>query len=307
MAPTTRQGGDEKPRPPRLSRMLKRKRKTSDIAPTTELVDGAEKPSPPLQSRMVDRIKNTYDTLDIMTKFATKLVVLGGGLLALFLILNEIFGSRDLVLSSVDVPAEFAKQGYTGKLVSRQVAKRIQDSSQDLPRKLTFMFASDRVGEDRRRLEQNFRSRYNSEHQEVDVGINLGLANFPIELVFDGLCKLTGVETKRLVGILANQNNMLVYNVGYLHSVAGASYETFSEPFAITGDSENTRQASISNLVTKGARFALKHNNPIIYVLDDYRAQVAYSSSQNTWCKKKNENDNDRFVTLTLACACTTW
>jgi len=230
------------------------------------------------------------DALTAWITFATKAIILTGGIIALVFLLNEITRSRGLMFTDLDVPPSFASNGYTGKLISRQIAQRIQLSSQELPRKLTFMFASDRVGEDRRRLEENITSRYDSEHQEIDVAISLGVFDLPFEVIIESLRKITGAESKRVVGVLAQQNDTLVYNIGYLHSETGTRYETLYEPFKTPEQSDAARQA-IDNLVNKAARFILRHNNPVIYVLEDYRAEVAYSSSRNTWCKSINAQE----------------
>lgn len=259
--------------------------------------DRDPQPRRSLFQKMLAAVRAVNEILTAWITFATKAIILSGGILALLFVLSEITGSRGLVFTDLDVPSSFETNGYTGKLLSRQIAQRILVSSGELPRKLTFMFASDRVGEDRRRLEQNITRRYDSEHQDINVAISLGFIELPFEAIIESLRKITGAESKRVVGVLAQQNDTLIYNIGYLHSKTGARYETFyealnrSEPIASDGNPEQSHaaQRAINNLVNKGARFILKQNNPLIYVLEDYRAEVAYSSSRNTWCKPKNE------------------
>ncbi|MFT5674266.1 MAG: L,D-peptidoglycan transpeptidase YkuD (ErfK/YbiS/YcfS/YnhG family) [Paraglaciecola sp.] len=245
-------------------------------------------------------IASINDHLQTWIGLSTKILIICGALVALLFIFGKLVKSDGLVFTELEVPEKFIQEGYSGKLLSRQFAQRILTSKKDVPKKLTFLFASDRVGEERARLEENIAKNYNSEQKEVELSVGLGVFDLPIDSILDSLRKLIGTNPTKVVGILADRNGSLFYNVGLLDSKKGTHYRTFhreykpDEKFKNGEQDDKSLHAAIITLIDQAAGFVLEKYDPLVEVLEDYSAEVVYSSSKNSWCNKKGDKEEDK-------------
>lgn len=241
-------------------------------------------------------LRQVCKRIEFTLKIAAGLLVIISGVSMILLIASEIFHTEEFLITEVRLPAQFEANGYTGRLVARKVSYKIEDLVNQVPEKLTELFASGQMTEsEKNTLQRAISTQYRDERPKIALNLRVNMVELPLDRFILYLKGWLGVDVNTIEGGITIQGTTLTSDIGLFRNGIPTAHETFKEPF--DSNDPNSIYQALDNLIAHAGVFVLKSNDPLIAILQDSSEPIAYSSADKLW-ETKFYSDSERFETL---------
>jgi len=250
--------------------------KKKDVSDNTQLKDKNHR-----KKGWFVAIQRFNDNVTHLVAFHSKLLIFIMLLFFVYLLFASVFQQETFSIRQFNVHSTVESNGYNNEFIAKKISYNITLLINEVPEKLFAMFARKKATERDDILYQRILGKYQKKEIKIDMDVNVGGINLPLQDFTKTARGLLNVEDKYLEGDITVENDLIIMTLGFNSNSINKNYETIR--YTYNPDDTVRMIDIIDSLTLDAAKFILKQYDPLVTLLIDYNPEVVYSSSVDQW------------------------